>query len=380
MDRMLALDSTTKGSPGNPGTSPLPKFARNKPPTGPLYLRYVMKRLLAIALTFSLALMLLPASPSLARPSSTTHHAFPVTVVDDLGNRVHLSHRPTRIVSLDPRDTETLFALGLEKRVVADGSQYAEGAQGFTRDFRYPSEWPSRQGRDYPVRSKSLPHIEGGFGTTPFDLEKIESLQPDVIFSLNSDAGTLQKMRDIGLKVIVLDPSNIKGIEHDIAIVGKATGTASQAARVIMTITLRIARVKLRLAHVHTHPLVYYEIDATNPTQPFTAGPGTFIDEALRLAGGRNVADGVTSCSGTGCYPAFSLETLVKLNPSIIILGDAAHGTTVAVVKSRSGWDTISAVQSGKIFPFDDDLVSRAGPRIAIGVDALKKIIHPNTH
>jgi len=68
---------------------------------------------------------------------------------------------------------------------------------------------------------------------------------------------------------------------------------------------------------------------------------------------------------------------LVRLDPQIILLGDAAYGTSAADVKARGGWETISAVKSGKIYPFDDELISRAGPRIVVGIKALAKDIHP---
>jgi len=304
---------------------------------------------------------------------------FPVTVVDDHGNRVRLSSRPQRLLSLDPRDTETLFAVGLESRVVGDGSQLSEGAAGIKGNFRYPSEWPSPVGRDYPIKAKALPHVEGGYSGTPFNLETISSVHPDLIFAPYSkfEEPTYQKLHELGIKVIILDPSSIHGILADIALVGKATGAVRQAAVVVKAIKKQVSGVKKALARVLSRPRVYYEIDASNPTQPFTAGPGTFIDEALRLAGGKNVADGVTSCSGTLCYPQFSLEALVELNPQVILLGDAAYGTTVDSVKARGGWSTIAAVQTGKIYPFNDELISRAGPRIGIGLKALARVIHP---
>lgn len=333
-----------------------------------------MKRLIVL-----LTALLLLAFPRPGGGGADAAAQFPVTVVDDMQVHVRIAHQPKRILSLDARDTETLFALGLEKRLVGDGSQYSEGAANISRNFRYPSEWPSRWGRDYPVRARKLPHVEGGYGTTPFNLETIERLRPDVIFSLKSDLPTLQKMRDLGLKVIVLDPANFAGILHDIALVGRVTGASSQAAQVASTVRAQIAAVRKQLGRAHGRPTVYYEIDATNPTQPYTAGPGTFIDEAIRLARGSNVADGATSlgCPGTGCYPQFSLESLVRLDPQIILLGDAAYGTTVAGVKARAGWSTISAVQSGKIYPFNDEVISRAGPRIGVGLRQLARLIHP---
>jgi iron complex transport system substrate-binding protein len=328
-------------------------------------------------------------------PAATTHAAiharkpaFPVTVVDDHGNRVTIAHQPKRLLSLDPRDTETLFALGLEKRVVGDGGKDVEGAvdivnaAGKPRNFKYPSEWPSKWGRDYPVRSLTLPHVEGGCCGVDFNLETIESLSPDLILAPYSqtEEPVFQKMRDLGLKVMILDPSNFKGIMHDQTLVGRATGAVKQAATVVATMQSEVNSVKKAVSRARTHPRVYYEIDATNPTQPYTVGPGTFIDEAIHIAGGRNIADGVTSCSGTTCYPQLSLEAIVQKNPQIILYSVYERlysNVTVDSVKSRSGWESISAVRSSKIYEFNDDVISRAGPRTAVGIRVLARLIHP---
>lgn len=308
---------------------------------------------------------------------AATKHTFSVTVTDDLGFTVHFRSVPKRIISLDPRDTESLFALGVEKKVVADGSKYAEGAAGIKGDFKYPAQWPSKLGRDYPVKSVALPHIEGGCCGTPFDLELIESLRPDLVVALNTDAPTLQKMRDLGIKVVVLDPANFKGILRDIRLLGKITGTTKQARAVTSTMAAEVSTVKKDLKSVKSRPSVYYELDASDPTKPYTAGPGTFIDEAIHIAHGQNVADSVTTCGGKDCYPQLNLEALVQMNPQIILLGDAAYGVTVASVKTRTGWSTVSAVQTGKIYPFDDQLLSRAGPRFPVGLLELAKRVHP---
>jgi iron complex transport system substrate-binding protein len=323
---------------------------------------------------------------------AAVHHApkpaFPVTIVDDHGNRVPLAHQPKRIVSLDPRDTETLFALDLEKRVVGDGGKDVEGATGIVnasgkpRDFKYPGEWPSRWGRDYPVRSLTLPHVEGGCCGVDFNLETIEGLSPDLVLAPYSktEEPVFQKMRDLGLKVVILDPANFKGILHDLMLVGRATGAQTQAKTVVATMQNELNAAKKTVAKIPSKPRVYYEIDATNPTQPFTVGPGTFIDEAIHLAGGKNIADSVTSCSGTTCYPQLSLESIVVQNPQIILFSIYERlfsNVTVDSVKSRSGWETISAVRSGKIYEFNDDVISRAGPRTAMGIAALARLIHP---
>lgn len=339
-----------------------------------------MKRTtIAVALLAALGL----AFPVHAGTAHKTH--FPITVVDDHGNRIHITKQPKRLITLFPGQTEILFALGLEKRIVADGSQYAEGAQGIVnadgkpRDFKYPSEWPSKLGRDYPVKAPQLAHVEGGCCGTDYNLETIESANPDLIFAPYSqtEEPVYAKLRGLGLKVIILDPSTLSGVLHDINLVGDATGATSRAARLVKRIRASLASTVKRLARVNTRPRVYYEVDATNPTAPYTAGPKTFIDDAISRAKGHNVADAVRTCSGTLCYPQLDLESLVAMNPQVIVLGDANYGVKPADVRARSGWETISAVIHNHIYKFNDDLISRAGPRIAIGVLHLARDVHP---
>lgn len=333
--------------------------------------------ILSGALVFPLK-QVAPAHAAAAKP-------FSVTAIDDAGNRIHLAHRPNRIITLYAAYTEVVFALGLEKRVVGDGSQYAEGATGITdaagkpRNFRYPSEWPSKLGRDYPVRSLQLPHVEGGFSQTPFNLETITSLHPNLILApyYPSQLSTFQKMKELGFPVVFLNPSNVQGIMHDISLVGKLTDTVRQANSLVHTMKSQLSAVKTRLATVRSRPRVFYELDATNPTQPITAGPKTVIDEAIGLVHGKNIADTVTTCSGTQCYPAFNLEALVAANPQLIILSDAAYGTKPEDVKTRPGWDTISAVKANKIYAFNPDLLSKFGPRIVVGISDLARLVHP---
>lgn len=339
-----------------------------------------MRRIL-VALLLSAALVV----PGTGAMRAAAPKPFPVTIVDDHNNRIHITAKPRRLISLFPGQTEILFALGLENRVVADGNQYAEGAtgivdaQGKPRPFKYPSEWPSRLGRDYPVKASQLTHVEGGCCGTHFNLETIEAANPDLIFApyTQSEEPTYQKLRELGLKVVILDPANLKGILHDIQLVGTATGATKAAAELVGTLQKQMNVIKATAARARARPRVYYEVDATNPTEPYTAGHGTFIDDAIKLVHGTNVADASHTCSGTLCYPQLNLESLVQLNPQVIVLGDANYGVTPGQVKARSGWETISAVKSNRIYAFNDDLISRAGPRIMIGVRQLALRVHP---
>jgi iron complex transport system substrate-binding protein len=305
------------------------------------------------------------------------HHLFPVTMKDDTGYKTTFKRSPRRIVTLDPRDTETVFALGLAKRLKADGGQYVEGAACCDQAFAYPRQWPSPWGRNYPVRAKKLTHIEGGYDAAhPFDIELVEKEHPGLVIVLDSDQTGIQQMRSVGLKVVVLNPRNLRQITHDIRLVGRITGHIKKARLVVHNIDKRYEKVAHRLRRVNRRPRVFYELDDTTGT-PYTACHGSFIDDMLKRAKATNVAHNVGPCPRSDPYPQMSTEALIKANPQIILLGDSDYGVTPAQVRARSGWNAISAVKHNRIYTLDDDLVSRAGPREVVGLERVASIIHP---
>ena len=135
----------------------------------------------------------------------------------------------------------------------------------------------------------------------------------------------------------------------------------------------RVAAVDEKIAPLSSRIPVFYEIDASDPTKPWTYGPGTFGDLLISRAGGYNIGGNAENDP----YPQISLEQVVAANPSVIILGDSMWGVTPESVVERPGWETIPAVQSNSIFPFDDNLVSRPGPRLVDGLEQLAKLLRP---
>jgi iron complex transport system substrate-binding protein len=91
------------------------------------------------------------------------------------------------------------------------------------------------------------------------------------------------------------------------------------------------------------------------------------------MAGGKNVANPASSP-----WTQLSLEQIIVLDPQIILLGDAAYGVTPESVGQRAGWGDLQAVKNGRVYPFDDNLVSRPGPRLVDGLEALAKLLHPD--
>jgi iron complex transport system substrate-binding protein len=262
---------------------------------------------------------------------------------------VTLAGPAQRVVSLAASNTEILYAVGA-------------GAQVVGRD----------EFSDYPAEAKDLPSIGGSFSN--FNNEAMVDLQPDLI--LASELNTpeqVQALADLGLTVYYLaNPKDMEGLYANLATVGRLTGHETEAVELSEALKARVQAVVDKTAGAAEKPTVFYELDSTDPNAPYTVGPGTFMDLLITMAGGQNAA-------GTAESPwaQLSLEQIVVLNPQIILLGDAAYGVTPESVGQRAGWEGLEAVKSGAVYPFDDNLASRPGPRLVDGLEALAKLLHP---
>jgi len=271
-----------------------------------------------------------------------------VSVVDDAGRTVEIVSNPQRLISLAPSNTEILFALGLGDRVV-----------GVT-DFC-----------DYPEEAQAIEKV-GGF---EHNLEKIVALDPDLVVAIGGSPAQVEKateMEKLGLTVLVLDPGDIEGIMANIELVGKATGAEKEASQLAAQMRKRFDDIIAKAKGAGSSPTVFFELDATDPSKPYTPGPGSFIDALISLAGGSNIG-----ASAKLQWAQLSTEEIIAQDPEIIVLGDVNYGVTIEMVKERPGWSVIAAVKNGVIYPIDDILISRPGPRIIDGLEDLARIIHP---
>ena len=266
---------------------------------------------------------------------------------DSLGREITLEATPQRIVSLAPSNTEILFAVGAGDQVV--------GRDEFS---------------DYPPESASVESIGGSFGE--YNVEAIVALEPNLILAAEINPPELvQQLEDLGLTVYYLgNPVTLEEMYMNLETVGSLTG--HDVTELVDSLKARVAAVDEKIMPLSSRIPVFYEIDATDPTKPWTYGPNTFGDLLIARAGGYNVG-GIASDQ----YPQLSLEQVVAANPSIIVLGDSMWGVTAEAVQARPGWETIPAVQDNQIFPFDDNLVSRPGPRLVDGLEQLAKLLRP---
>jgi iron complex transport system substrate-binding protein len=274
----------------------------------------------------------------------------PIIVTDQRGKEFQFDEPVQRIVSLAPSNTEILFAVGAGSQVV--------GRDSFS---------------DYPAEAQTVADIGGGFGA--LDTETIIASTPDLVLAADlTPAEQIQALEDLGLTVFVLgNPTDLPGMYENLRTIAAMTGHVEETETLIASLEERVAVVEEKLAGVTERPLVLYELDGTDPNAPWVPGPGTFVNTLLTMAGGNNM-----SATLDGAWVQVSLETIIQMNPNLILLGDAQWGgVTPEMVAARGGWDALTAVQEGKIYPFDDNLVSRPGPRLVDGLEALAKFLHP---
>ena len=284
------------------------------------------------------------ASPS---PSPTPASSFPLSLTDDEGTAVTIPAQPQRIVSLTPATTETLFALGAGDRTVAKVEDVA----------------------DYPPAAHDLP-VVAKFGSV--DVEKIVALRADLVIAGGNGFNppeAIAQLRSLKIPVVVLYASTVEGVFHDIDLTGQAVGLPGPARDLSAAMRAGFDQVSAATASLD-HPRTFYEIDASNGI--YGPAKNSFVESMIRLAGG----DPITTGSTTSYQ--IQLETLVAADPQLILLGDAAYGTTAGQVAARPGWAGMTAVKSNAIRPVDDLLVTRPGPRLLDGLRALALAIHPD--
>lgn len=301
----------------------------------------------------------LPATPQadIVAATMTVATAVPtivprteITVTDGAGRSVVVKQPVNRIVSLAPSTTEIVAALdGLTRLTAID--MYS----------------------DYPTEVSSLPKI-----TNPdmsVDYEQITALAPDVVYAAGITApDVIAAIEKLGIPVIVVGAPNatFASVLADIQLVGVTLQRETEAQTLTETMQSEWQSLADRVAKTTDRPTVFWELDATDPAKPYTVGPDSFVAELLAVAGGTNIFADVIDA-----YPQVSLEQIVAKAPDTIILADSLWGVTPESVATRAGWEAIPAVQNQRVFPIDDNVVSRPGPRIVQGLQAVVAVLHP---
>jgi iron complex transport system substrate-binding protein len=252
------------------------------------------------------------------------------------------THVPGRIVSLSPSATDDLFAIGAGKQVVAVDSYST-----------YPKQAPTTKLSAY----------------TP-NVEAIAKYNPDLVVLAEDTNDIAEQLAKVHIKSVV-EPAaaNLNGDYAELEQLGAVTGHAAGAKAVVARMKRQVKAILASVPRPKTPLTVYHELDQTY----YSATSHTFIGQLYTLLGLKNIAD---KAGGTTDYPQLSDEYIIASNPDLIVLADTVCcGQTLATVKARPGWNTITAVKRGDVVAIDDSIASQWGTRVVSFLKAIASAV-----
>jgi ABC-type Fe3+-hydroxamate transport system substrate-binding protein len=267
-----------------------------------------------------------------------------VRVEDDLGRTVRLEVPPARIVSLVPAVTEVLFALGAGDRLVGR------------------SVWD-----DEPPAVLSVPSVGDALRPDP---ERVLARRPDlVILHAGPDnAGAAERLAGLGAPTLAVRIDDLDDLDRTLRLLGRLLSCEGEAGELRERIRSELEEVRAATADL-PRVSVYYDV-AWPPA--ITIGGGSYLDDLITIAGGRNVFGDLTAPS-----PHVALEAIVARDPDVILVpGDDAIAAS-AGPRDRPGWDAVGAVMRGDLRRVDASLLHRLGPRVGAAARALAAALHP---
>jgi iron complex transport system substrate-binding protein len=259
---------------------------------------------------------------------------------------------PHRIVSLSPNVTETLFAVGAGEQLAA------------VTDFcNYP-----------PDPLADMPRI--GAYLNP-DIERMLFLSPDLVVVLPSQVGTRERMEATGIATLTVRNESLDEILASIETLGEATGHGDEGRALAAELRAEMDAVRAQVAdRAPVSVLLVIGRGADDLTGIFGVGPGTFLDEVIRTAGGRNVL-----AEAPTLYPQVPLEEVIRLAPQVIVevVVPPSQLEPGQVSQAWSSLSSIPAVKDGRIHVLTEDYLLIPGPRAVRSAKRLLPLLHPET-
>lgn len=251
---------------------------------------------------------------------------------------------PQRIISLIPSATETIVALGAADRLIA------------RTDF------------DVDPELAHLPSV--GQGLTP-SLEQLTMLGPDLVVAWpdNASRSVIGRLEGFGVRIYSPRVQTLAGLRQATRELGAILDLESTADSLIEAIDAELQAVRDAVAG-RDPPSVFYVVWYEPPT---TSGAGTYIDELIEVADGRNIF-----ADAPGLWPQVSMEEIVRRQPDIVLISQTDEDPIdIDRLQSTVGWRELRAVREGRVFQVDANLYNRPGPNVVRATRQLARILHP---
>jgi iron complex transport system substrate-binding protein len=275
--------------------------------------------------------------------------AFPRTVEDGMGRQVTINAPPQRIASVTLGSDEILLSLVGPQRLI---------------------------GVTYFARDPAISNIAGQLDDIPHtdlsgDPEYLISLNADlVVLAAYNNPAALDQLLKAQVPVFVLAEFNtLDDIRTNIRLLGHATGEEAKAEAMIQEMDARLAAVQAKVKGQKPVRVLYYEPGGV------TYGPGSTVDEIIRLAGGVNVVGE----AGLGAYPLVDAEFVLASDPDVILLGGwfSGQSESLAAFLNNPAFRTLHAVKDGHVYPINDAHLTNVSQYIVLGVEDVARALYP---
>lgn len=260
--------------------------------------------------------------------------------------------QPARIVSTSPSITEILFAIGAGPQVV-----------GVSLHCRYPEA------------VKVLPRV--GTYRRP-DAERTARLRPDLVFLHDAANDAANRLDTLGIRYVSVPYGTLADSFSAMRLVGKAAGREAEAETLVARIQATIARARQNTGPLQRRALIIVGRDADALTNLVAAGPSSYLGELLQAVGGRNALEG----DRLPAYPRISLETVMRLDPDVIIdaaaMADRIEETAALRERVLRPWllrKDLKAVKRDGVYPVFTEAFTLPGPRMIETLDFIENAL-----
>ncbi len=272
--------------------------------------------------------------------------SYPVEETDATGTTVTLEEPPERIVTAAPSAAQTLVEIGAWDRVVGVSNQasYLEGA-----DER---EVVSAQGR------------------VGVNVEKAVSLDPDLVLAPDViPEEDVQNLRDAGVTVFQFEQAgSVEEVEEKTRLMGRLTGACEGAEETVQWMESELSTVRQAVEGQDPVEALYVYSPEFGP---YTAGDGTFIDDAIETAGAVNVA-AEADIQG---HETISDEVVVARDPGWLVVNDFDGQPP-----RNDVYNATTAAQEGNVVVVDANHINQPAPRVVLAIKKLAQAFHPEAY
>jgi iron complex transport system substrate-binding protein len=265
-----------------------------------------------------------------------------ITYTDGVGRQVYLPRHPTRIISLAPNITETIYFLGAQDRLIGNTTQ---------------CNWPEAAKHKSKIGDLLNPNYE-----------VILAAKPDLVIAstAGNDQSAVMKLTKLGLPVYVAAPRTVEKIFQTVENIGNITDCAAQGVQLVNEMKQRLSLIKEKLSGLP--PVRAFFITWFDPL--LTPGKNTFENDVLHLAGVVSITADIPEY-----YPRYSLEQLLVKKPDAILTVPHS-GDPIPNLHQTAGWKDLQAVRENRIY-FLGEYLQHPSPLFVNGVEELAHKLHP---